>query len=122
MLKDRSMPVGALKRESADYLSGFFGELTSRNDAVALANELKEYGVDRVYPASAEDEEMDRYMQEIVEWMRDAVERKIRRNHGTAAARFMRGYFDGLPPISFFKALDMALSLSTNKDAAKRSC
>ena len=122
MLKGRKLTAGALKRESVDYLSGFFGEFTSRDDVASIVNELKEFGVTHVYPVGAEDEEVDRYMQEIVERMRDTVERQIRRDHGTASARFMRGYFDGLPPISFFKALDMALSLSTNKHAAKRSC
>lgn len=122
MLKDRKLPIGALKREPVDYLSGFFGEFTSRDDMISLANAVKAGGATHVYPAGAEDEEVDRYMQEIVDRMRDGVERKIRRDHGTAAARFMRGYFDGLSPISFFQALNMALSLSTNKDAAKRSC
>lgn len=122
MLKDRKLSVGVLKRESVDYLSGFFGEFTSRDDVASMVNELQEFGVTHVYPAGAEDEEVDRYMRDTVEWMRDTVERQIRHDHGTASARFMRGYFDGLPPISFFKALNMALSLSTNKDAAKRSC
>lgn len=115
MLKDRGLPVDALKREPVDYLSGFFGEFTSRGDVVAMANDLKEMGVTHVYPAGSEDEEVDRYMQEIVGWMRDSIERKIKYRHGKAAELFMRGYFDGLPPIPLYRALNMALTLSTQQ-------
>lgn len=115
MLKDRRLPIGALKREPVDYLSGFFGEFITRDDMAILINAAKESGATHVYPTGAVDEKVDRYMQEIVDWMRNSVERKMKYHHGKASELFMRGYFDGLPPISLYRALNMALTLSTKK-------
>lgn len=115
MLKYRRLPIGALKREPVDYLSGFFGEFITRDDVVTLANAVKESGATHAIPAGTADEKVSDYMRDAVNLMRDAVERRIRRDHGTASERFIRGYFDGLPPISLYRALNMALTLSTKE-------
>lgn len=121
MLKSRKLPLGALRKEYIDYLSGFFGEFLDRNEVNILVDEARKRGDTHACPFGTKDEKVDQYMREIVECGRNAIERQIRRDHGTASERFMRGYFDGLPPISLYRALNMAISLSTNKDAAKRS-
>lgn len=115
MLKDRRLPIGALKREPVDYLSGFFGEFLDRDEVNFLVDAAGEQGVTHSCPVGAKDEKVDRYMREIIELMRGTVERHIRHDHGTSSARFIRGYFDGLPPISLYRALNMALTLSTKE-------
>ena len=133
-INKRMISVGKLRTASLSYLSGFFGEVVTREEMVMLHEFASESGAKyigsgawhavlrRGTPVRGKPLERDTFTRETVELAADRMLPGIRWRYGRQCKLFMEGYFDGLPEhLSLFNALEMMKSMapSYTKDSAE---
>lgn len=116
----RTISIGKLRTASLAYLSGFFGEVVTREEMALLQEAAQKAGARHVnssawnllirhdIPIPAEPVERDTFARDTVVMAADRMLSGIRWRYGRQCRLFMEGYLDGLPEhLSLFGALEM---------------
>lgn len=130
----RMISVGKLRTVSLAYLSGFFGEIVSRDEMISLQEAAQKAGARYVgsgawhmlchYEVSptVNPPETDTFARDTVGLAADRMLPGIRWRYGRQCRLFVEGYFDGLPAhLSLFDALEMMKRMAPSyfKDGAE---
>ena len=116
----RTISIGKLCTMSIWYLSGFFGEVVTREEMGLLQEAAQKAGAKRVNssawnllirydtPIPADPVERETFARETVDMAADRMLSGISWRYGRQCRLFMEGYLDGLPEhLSLFDALEM---------------
>lgn len=116
----RTISIGKLRTASLSYLSGFFGEVVTREEMAMLREAADAAGAKHVsssawhnlhhydLPVDAAPKERDTFARDMVDMAADRMLSGIRWRYGRQCRLFMEGYLDGLPEhLSLFGALEM---------------
>lgn len=133
-INKRMISVGKLRTASLAYLSGFFGEIVSRDEMITLQEAAQKararyvgsgaWHMLRHYEIlpTANPPEADTFARDTVELAADRMLPGIRWRYGRQCRLFMEGYLEGLPErLSLFMALEMMKQMapSYSKDSAE---
>lgn len=116
----RTISIGKLRTESLAYLSGFFGEVVTREEMIMLQESASESGAKCIgsgawnsflregTPIRGDSPERETFARDTVDMAADRMLSGIRWRYGRQCKLFMEGYLDGLPAhLSLFGALEM---------------
>ena len=130
----RKISIGKLRTASLAYLSGFFGEIVSRDEMITLQEAAQKVGARYVgsgawhmlchyeIPPTLNPQETDTFARDAVDMAADRMLSGIRWRYGLQCKLFMEGYLDGLPAhLSLFDALEMMKRMTPSyfKDGAE---
>lgn len=116
----RTISIGKLRTASLACLSGFFGEVVTREEMIMLQEFASEAGAKHIgsgawhallrkgTPVRSEPLERDTFARDSMRNATDHLLSGIRYRYGRQCRLFMEGYLDGLPEhLSLFGALEM---------------